>query len=752
MIKAYFHRFTSALLVAAAALTIYSCTEEELPGYDIPYGYYLDAESVELNVSEWTLEVGDTFTLEATVLPTDVYYGEVTWSSSDESVATVSSAGVVTAVELGTTTIIATSVQTETVSGQVTITVAEEVVDLESIEIYRLMTGEVVDAIAVPVNDTVSLGIVYHPENATNTDIEWEMDMAEYASVGKGTGVVTGKMLGSCVVTARSLGDRSITADCAVTVQYIDIEDLTIFARITIVDEETEEETEELVYDSYTIGVTQEIELDYDTEPYNATVASIAWSSSDVNIATVDEDGFVTGQGMGTATITATITDANGNTASSTFSVSVEKVIATSISLTSTYSSIRPGEAIEEDIVVKTTPSYGIPDELVWTVSPAGIVTIDEHIGTYGAVTATLTAGSTTGEFTVTATYASDETIAASITLSIEQATNVNIDPEFHGASFPMTDGSVQLSWTYFNTGSGTGSYDAPTITWSSSDASVATVSSTGLVTFSNYTTYGDVTISAESSYDGTIETVDISIPAGYWRELYDVQKSVGTSNGTHYGSSYFLFNGTSAVWNSAGYITNSPTAYASTTVYPDSDNTNIVYDYQGRADFWCFDETICLLNGKTFPYLAVHIDNVPAKGTGNVKYQSIQFSFTDASTSSTTVKITVGSYDGFSSDSRITPRFLSDNTVILTLNLASTNNAYIYTNLEESSTSYSQPVMSFNHFLYGYSTDQTDDDGIVTSSAMTTFTYNLYSIQTFATEDDIEAYIASEGLTEVEM
>ncbi|MFR9521573.1 MAG: Ig-like domain-containing protein [Rikenellaceae bacterium] len=758
MIKAYFHRFTSALIVAAAALATYSCTEEELPGYDIPDGYYTDATSVELNTYEWTLEAGDTFTLEATVLPEEVYYNEVTWSSDDDSIASVSDDGVVTAHDYGTATITATSVQTSTVSASAIITVAEEVIAVESIQIYRLSTNEAFDNddfVPVVIQDTVALGIIYTPANATNTDIEWRIDMAEYAAVGMDTGLVTGKMLGDCTVTATYFDDRNITASCGIRVQYMGIDSITIFYRSTVVDPETEIESEVIVYDSTAIGATETILLEVDNEPYNATVISTAWKSANPLVASVDDEGNVTGEAMGTTTITATSTDAYGDTATDTFEISVEKVIAESISLTSAYSSARPGEDFAEDIVVVTSPSYGVADELVWTVSPAGYATVTEHIDEYGDVTATVTAGQTEGDFTITATYANDSEISASIVLSVDAPTNVNIDPEFHGASYPLTDRTLQLSWSYFDTydgaAGGTGSYNTPTISWSSSNEAIATVDSNGKLTFGEFADYpyGDVTISAKSSYDNTIETVDISIPAGYFRELFDTNKSIGTSNGTNYGFSYFLFNGSSVVSHySDGYITNTPTAYSnlSTYTYPNADNTNIWYDKQARGDFWCFDESICLLNGKTFPYVAVRIDDVSGMGSGNVKYQTINFSF-KTSDNSTITNITPTSYYNFANDSRITPYYLDDGSVILVLDLALTNNSYVYTSLEESSTSYYQAgTISFNHFMYGYQEDQYDSDNNLSASAMTSFTYNLYSVQTFATVADIEAYIASEG------
>lgn len=58
-------------------------------------------ESVKLDRAEETMTVGDTLTLKATVLPEDAADKTVSWSSSDEAVATVAEDGTVTAVTEG---------------------------------------------------------------------------------------------------------------------------------------------------------------------------------------------------------------------------------------------------------------------------------------------------------------------------------------------------------------------------------------------------------------------------------------------------------------------------------------------------------------------------------------------------------------------------------------------------------------------------------------------------------------------------
>lgn len=89
--------------------TVLPITAAEQTAVIEAYQPELLAEGVTLDRSELALEPGATRRLEATVTPITAEDRTVTWSSDDESVATVDADGVVTAVAAGTATITATS-------------------------------------------------------------------------------------------------------------------------------------------------------------------------------------------------------------------------------------------------------------------------------------------------------------------------------------------------------------------------------------------------------------------------------------------------------------------------------------------------------------------------------------------------------------------------------------------------------------------------------------------------------------------
>lgn len=78
--------------------------------YEVYYNPLVKVTGVSLNKSELSLNKGDSETLVATVLPSNANNKSVTWSSSDDSVATVSQSGVITAVNTGSTNITVTTV------------------------------------------------------------------------------------------------------------------------------------------------------------------------------------------------------------------------------------------------------------------------------------------------------------------------------------------------------------------------------------------------------------------------------------------------------------------------------------------------------------------------------------------------------------------------------------------------------------------------------------------------------------------
>ncbi len=141
------------------------------------------------------IQVGSSRQLSATVLPDDVEDKTVTWSSSDNTVVTVDSDGMITAVAKGEATIIARAGDK---GGTCAVTVVGKAVESVTVspESVEMKSGEVQQLTAVVL-----------PEDAENKAVTWSSSDTSVASVAQ-DGTVTAKSAGTAVITAAA-GNKS---------------------------------------------------------------------------------------------------------------------------------------------------------------------------------------------------------------------------------------------------------------------------------------------------------------------------------------------------------------------------------------------------------------------------------------------------------------------------------------------------------------------------------------------------------------
>ncbi len=235
-----------------------------------------------------TILVGNTQQLTATVQPANAANQNVTWSTSDASVATVNNNGLVTGVSAGTATIAATTEDGGFIAVSV-VTVETEIVSVTGVTVNPTTT-------TVLVANTQQLTATVVPTNATNQNVTWTSSDNSIATVGT-NGLITGVSAGTATITATT-DDGGFTETCVVTVE----------TEIVSVTGVTVNPT------TATVLVVNTQQLTATVVPTNATNQNVTWTSSDNSIATVGTNGLITGVSAGTATITAT-TDDGGFTA-----------------------------------------------------------------------------------------------------------------------------------------------------------------------------------------------------------------------------------------------------------------------------------------------------------------------------------------------------------------------------------------------------------------------------------------------------
>ena len=172
----------------------------------------IEITEVLLNKYAETLTEGDTITLSAEVLPYDTTYSKnVSWSSSNEAVATVSADGTVTAKSAGTAIITATSENGMTAS--CTITVEKKFIPITEVYLDK-------SSATLTEGDTATLTATVLPENTTySKDVSWSSNNSEVAAVDA-NGTVTAKSVGTTIITATSENGKS--ASCTITVNKKD--------------------------------------------------------------------------------------------------------------------------------------------------------------------------------------------------------------------------------------------------------------------------------------------------------------------------------------------------------------------------------------------------------------------------------------------------------------------------------------------------------------------------------------------------
>ena len=177
----------------------------------------IKVESIALNIQNITLEVGETTTLQATIIPDNATNKNVTWNSDNTDVATVNN-GAVTAVGEGTANITVTTQDgNKTATCRITVLPKEEPEqpDPEPEEIKVESIALNIQDITLEVGETTTLQATITPSDATNKNVTWSSDNTDVATVNNGVVTAVGEGTANITVTTQ---DGNKTATCRVTV------------------------------------------------------------------------------------------------------------------------------------------------------------------------------------------------------------------------------------------------------------------------------------------------------------------------------------------------------------------------------------------------------------------------------------------------------------------------------------------------------------------------------------------------------
>ena len=391
-----------------------------------------DVTSVSLDKTKLTLNIDDTYTFTTTVLPEDAINKSLEWTSSDTSIATVDANGKVTAKAKGTATITAKATDGTEKSATCTVTVKKPV------------SSVTLDNTSITVNagSSKKLTATVLPEDTDNTGVTWTSSDTSIATVNI-YGTVIGRSTGTVTITATAKDGSGKSASCEVTVvqpvKYMFLNEAQI-----------------------ALDIDETFELIPTISPDNATDKTLTWTSSDPGIATVDDNGKVTAKAQGSVTITVITND--GTNLTDTCEVRVLKPVS-SITLDKTNVTLNANENIKLSATVK--PDDADDKSIKWTSSDTSIAYVYQtgEVHAYKAGTVTITATANGGIHK-----------SASCTLTIKQpVTMIKLSNRY--LSLNLNE-SKELTATVYPSDASDKS-----LTWTSSDPSVATVDNNGKVT-----------------------------------------------------------------------------------------------------------------------------------------------------------------------------------------------------------------------------------------------------------------------------
>ena len=397
---------------------------------NVATGISLDESSLSFSFLDETKQ------LTANIAPDNVANRRVAWSSSNTTVATVDENGIVTPKANGRATITASTTDGTNFSTTCAVTVAIATTGI-SLDKTSLSFSDVYSSTSETLTATV------FPDNAANKAVIWESSNTNVATVSS-EGVVKPVSSGTATITVRTTDGTNLSATCEVYVNVI--------ASITL-------DKTALFFNPN--GEPQQ--LIATILPANAANKYLIWTSNDVNVADVDEDGVVTPIEAGNAIITATTID--GTNIKATCAVTVSNVTTsvsldkTSLSFNDLYNTETLTATVLPDNTANKIVAWESSNTAVAEVSGSGVVTPKSY-----------------GTAIITATTTDGSNMSATCEVSVKVATDISLDKT--SLSFTTLDDTQKLTATISPADAAN-----KNAIWMIDDSNIATIDNNGVVT-----------------------------------------------------------------------------------------------------------------------------------------------------------------------------------------------------------------------------------------------------------------------------
>lgn len=399
------------LALALATIGFGGCNEDSGEPVGIP------VTELGLDLASDFIEIGEEVKLSPIVTPFEATDKNVSWSSDNDVVATVSEGGVVRGVSVGEATITARS---GNLSAECSITVMTEVIDVVSISLNET-------EVELAKEGVFQLVSILNPEDASDTQVIWA-SLDEATATVSATGLVTARRGGITTITATT-NDAGLVARCVVTVN-VPLNNLIITPAEIGPDKDV----------SILPGQTVPVKVSFDPEDAlnkNFSVGVLGGSSSIITYAIDENDPTtinVTAIAPGTTTLIITAeARRNGTSPIQYFQAVTVSQNVTSITLDKTDVSVNAGSEIS--ISATVAPENAVNKDVEWSSSDTSLATVDQN----GTVT-----GIAAGTAVITATAADGGGATTSCTVYVKGA-----DPVFGFVSFRSDQTWTLGSWIW---------------------------------------------------------------------------------------------------------------------------------------------------------------------------------------------------------------------------------------------------------------------------------------------------------------
>ena len=470
----------------------------------------LTVKSLELSAYEMSMYVNQYESLIATVLPESlgVLEKEVEWSSSAAEYVKVSTTGVVTALK-STTEPVAISARCGRLVANCMVTVTEYEIDevllteLEGLkaadETYQMLVGD----------NPYNLGVRFKKDGQDVSDMI--RDFAVIPAYNSSEPDVAEIKNG--ILSVNNPGSTEITVTCAGKTTSFTLNVIQCVESVRIIAPES---------NPYIVTPGDEFDIKYAVYPENASVKTVKFSSSDIEVATVNDDGKVTVHKGGNANIVITSeglmrprVGADGSKVAEPAAVNLILLSdpdTNPTSLTITGEGVQGGtlDLIKGDAVqLSASVDSDYQGALIWNTSTPNVIAVDEN----GRLTA-LSIG--TGKVVLIAGGAVAELV---VNVKGVDPTAIKINEE--GGEYYTDEGPILLTASMISPASG----DYAGVNWYSSDENVATVDSDGLVTVIGK---GTVTITAKAkSSNGKSELENVTASVMFEFKTHGIEEVV---------------------------------------------------------------------------------------------------------------------------------------------------------------------------------------------------------------------------------